>query len=84
MRRKKQIATPRFFPLKQDIPRDLQRVVSKMGLIPLETIAKASLSFNMRYHCCGKCLVCAAVVELRERSAFLQYEPAHVKALIEG
>lgn len=78
------IAKSRFMPIKQDIPRDLRAIVAKMAFNPLQKIAFSSLSPNMKYHCCNKCLVCAAVAELIERAAFMAYEPEYVKALIEG
>ena len=78
------IAKPRFIPLLQNIPKGLQQIVAKMGYNPLQKIAMSALAPSMRYHCCNKCLVCAAVVELIERSHFMKFEPEIVKQIIEG
>lgn len=78
------IATARFVPIADDIPKPLRAIVAKMGYNPLQKIALTALHENLRYHCCNKCLVCAAVVELIERTAFMEYEPDYVKMIIEG
>jgi len=77
-------AKSRSIPLLQNIPKGLQKIVAKMGYNPLQKIAMSALAPALRYHCCEKCLVCAAVVELIERTYFMQYEADIVKQIIEG
>lgn len=81
---KRYIAQPRLIPVKENFPEDLQRIVSKMSCKSLQRIAVVSLSPRMKYHACTRCLVCAAVAEITERAAAMQYEPEYVKSLIEG